>query len=280
MTASPNVQTILITGASSGIGKASATLFADRGWNVVATMRNPDDGAGLADRDNVVVTALDLLDSGSIDAAVALGLERFGTIDVLLNNAGYGAYGPLEATPPETLRRQFDVNVFGLVATMRAVLPAMRTQRSGVIVNVSSVGGRMAFPLGSLYHGSKWAVEGLSEAVHYELSTLGIRVKIVEPGGVNTNFSGRSFVFTHDPELEDYQPLVDMATAAIRDAQQGGSQEPEDVAEVIFTAATDGTTQAALHLRRRCPCAASKSLPPRPGRAVRRWHARSVRPLT
>ncbi len=236
-------QTIFITGASSGIGKASAALFADRGWNVVATMRNPDDGADLAGRDNVFVTALDLLDSDSITAAVAAGLERFGSIDVLLNNAGYGAYGPLEATPIEVLRRQFDVNVFGLAETIQAVLPSMRAQRSGVIINISSVGGRMAFPLGSLYHGSKWAVEGLSEALHFELGTLGIHVKIVEPGGVNTDFGGRSFVFTHDAELADYQPLVDMAAAAMADDNTEGNQDPEEVAEVIFTAATNGTRQ-------------------------------------
>ncbi len=236
-------QTVLITGASSGIGKASATLFADRGWNVVATMRNPEDGADLAGRDNVLVTRLDLLDSESIGAAVAAGLERFGAIDVLLNNAGYGAYGPLEATPMEVIRRQFDVNLFGLVETIQTVLPAMRAQRSGVIVNVSSVGGRMTYPLGTLYHGSKWAVEGLSEALHYELATLGIRVKIVEPGGVNTDFGGRSFVFTHDAELPDYQPLVDMAAAAMQEGSASGNQAPEEVAEVIFTAATDDTMQ-------------------------------------
>ena len=236
-------QTILITGASSGIGKASATLFADRGWNVVATMRTPDDGDDLANRDNVLVTALDLLDSVSITTAVAAGLERFGAIDVLLNNAGYGAYGPLEATPMAVLRRQFDVNLFGLVETIQAVLPSMRAQRSGVIVNISSVGGRMTFPLGSLYHGSKWAVEGLSEALHFELGALGIRVKLVEPGGVRTDFGGRSFVFTHDPELADYQPLVDMAAAALEEEASDDSQEPEEVAEVIFTAATDGSRQ-------------------------------------
>jgi NAD(P)-dependent dehydrogenase (short-subunit alcohol dehydrogenase family) len=236
-------QTILITGASSGIGKASATLFADRGWNVVATMRNPNDGADLTQRSDVLVTRLDLLDSDSIEAAVAAGLDRFGTIDVLLNNAGYGAYGPLEATPMPVLRRQFDVNLFGLVETIQAVLPAMRAQHSGVIVNVSSVGGRITYPLGSLYHGSKWAVEGLSEALHYELAAVGIRVKLVEPGGVNTDFGGRSFVFTHDPELPDYQPLVDAAAAALEAGTPSGSQEPEEVAEVIFTAATDGTTQ-------------------------------------
>ncbi len=236
-------QTVLITGASSGIGKASATLFADRGWNVVATMRNPDDGSDLVSHDKVLVTRLDLLDSDSIDEAVAAGLERFGTIDVLLNNAGYGAYGPLEATPMSVIRRQFDVNVFGLVETIQAVLPAMRAQRSGVIVNISSVGGRITYPLGTLYHGSKWAVEGLSEALHYELSTLGIRVKLVEPGGVNTDFGGRSFVFTHDPELADYQPLVDMAAAAMDEGTPSGSQEPAEVAEVIFAAATDDSMQ-------------------------------------
>ena len=236
-------RTVLITGASSGIGKATAALFADRGWNVVATMRNPHDGIDLASRDDVLVAALDVVDGASIEAAVNAATERFGTIDVLVNNAGYGAYGPLEATPIETLRRQFDVNVFGLVETIQAVLPTMRAQRSGVIINISSVGGRMAFPLGAPYHGSKWAVEGLSEAVHFELATLGIRVKLVEPGGVNTDFAGRSFVFTHDPELGDYQPLVDMATAAIDDAEEGGDQEPEEVAEVIFSAATDGTAQ-------------------------------------
>ncbi len=236
-------KTILITGASSGIGKATAALFADRGWNVIATMRNPDDGADLAVLDNLLVTALDVLDSVSIQAAVAAGLERFGAIDVLVNNAGYGAYGPLEATPMSAIRRQFDVNVFGLIETIQAVLPTMREQRSGVIINISSIGGRMAYPLGTLYHGSKWAVEGLSEALHFELSTLGVSLKLVEPGGVNTDFGGRSFAFTHDPDLTDYQPLVDMATAAIAEGTGNGNQEPGEVAEVIFGAATDETTQ-------------------------------------
>ncbi|MBT8215902.1 MAG: SDR family oxidoreductase [Acidimicrobiia bacterium] len=236
-------QTILITGASSGIGKAAAKLFADRGWNVAATMRNPDDGADFADLDNVLVARLDLLDSDSIQSAVAAAQERFGRIDVLLNNAGYGAYGPLEATPMEVLRRQFDVNLFGLVETIQAVLPVMRAQRSGTIVNVSSVGGRITYPLGSLYHGSKWAVEGLSEAMHYELAPLGIRVKLVEPGGVNTDFGGRSFVFTQNPELTDYQPLVDAAIAAMETGTPSGNQEPEEVAEVILIAATDDTMQ-------------------------------------
>ncbi len=236
-------KTILITGASSGIGKATTTLFADKGWNVVATMRNPADGGDIADRDNVLVAPLDLLDSESITSAVGAGVEHFGTIDVLVNNAGYGAYGPLEATPIDTVRRQFDVNVFGLIETMQAVLPIMRSQRSGVIINISSIGGRMAYPLGALYHGSKWAVEGLSEAAHFELAVLGVRLKLVEPGGVNTDFGGRSFVFTQDPDLTEYQPLVDAAVAALESPDRSGNQEPGDVAEVIYAAATDGTAQ-------------------------------------
>ncbi len=233
--------TVFITGASSGIGRATAQLFAQRGWNVVATMRKPADGADLGPSERVLVTRLDLVDQPSIGAAVQAAVERFGAIDVLVNNAGYGAYGPLEATPMSVLRRQFDVNVFGLVATTRAVLPHMRSQKRGVVVNVSSVGGRVAYPLGSLYHGSKWAVEGLSEALHFELRPLGIGVKLVEPGGVKTDFGGRSFVFTHDPALTDYQPLVDAAVEGMQAGTPSGSQEPEEVAEVIFGAATDGT---------------------------------------
>ena len=238
-------RTVLVTGASSGIGRATAALFAREGWNVAATMRNPDDGAALADLERVQVSHLDLLDSDTIRRAVDAALETFGSIDVLVNNAGYGAYGPLEATPMSVVRRQFDVNVFGLIEMMKAVLPGMRERRSGVIVNVSSVGGRIAYPLGTLYHGSKWAVEGLSEAVHYELAQFGVQVKIVEPGGVNTDFGGRSFVFTQDPSLTDYQPLVDAAVAAMQvgDSTPSGNQEPSDVAAVILTAATDGTSQ-------------------------------------
>jgi NAD(P)-dependent dehydrogenase (short-subunit alcohol dehydrogenase family) len=234
-------QTILITGASSGIGKTTAGLFADRGWNVVATMRKPGDGAELASRSNVLVTQLDLLEPASIGGAVDAGVERFSGIDVLLNNAGYGAYGPLEATSMDVIRRQFEVNVFGLIETIKAVLPGMRTRHAGTIVNVASAGGRVTYPFGTLYHGSKWAVEGLSEALHYELSPLGIRVKIIEPGGVRTDFSGRSFVFSNDPELSEYQPLVEGFLAMSESPT--GQLEPDAVAEAIWGAVTDGTPQ-------------------------------------
>lgn len=236
-------QTLFLTGASSGIGKATAIWFAERGWNVVATMRNPDDGAALA-ADNVLVVPMDVLDEDAIHEAVAAALARFGRIDALVNNAGYGAYGPLEATPMATVRRQFDVNVHGLIATTRAVLPAMREAKRGVIVNISSVGGRMCYPFGALYHGSKWAVEGLSEALHFELIPLGIRVKLVEPGGVATDFAGRSFVFTNDPAIAEYQPMAQALMAAMAaSAGDASLQQPAEVAEVIWQAVHDASAR-------------------------------------
>lgn len=233
-------KTVFITGASSGIGKATAIKFKEEGWNVIATMRNVEDGVELQG-DNVLVTQLDLLNSETIQSSVSQAIEKFGTVDVLINNAGYGAYGPLEATPMSVLRRQFDVNLFGLVETIKEVLPHMRKNKGGTIVNVSSIGGRMAFPFGSLYHGSKWAVEGLSEALHFEVCLFGGRVKIVEPGGVNTDFGGRSFVFSNDESLEEYQPLVNAFTDAMANMDTSGNQNPEDVAEIIWEASTDGT---------------------------------------
>ncbi|MEL7475338.1 MAG: SDR family oxidoreductase, partial [Cyanobacteria bacterium J06555_12] len=234
--------TILITGASSGIGHETAKLFQEKGWNVIATMRRPKSEEELTQLDNILVTRLDVTDEVSIKSAVEAGIERFGKIDVLLNNAGYGAYGPLEATPMEKIRRQFDTNVIGLLATIKAVLPHFRANKSGTIVNISSIGGKMTFPLGTLYHGTKFAVEGLSEALHYELEPMGVKMKIIEPGMINTDFSGRSFDFTNDESMEEYQPVVQGLFNAWGDTRGTGS-EPIVVAQVIYDAVTDGTPQ-------------------------------------
>lgn len=235
-------KTILITGASSGIGRATARRFQAAGWNVIATMRAPERETELTRLDGVLVTRLDVLDVPSIATAVEAGLARFGRIDALLNNAGYGAYGPLEATPLEKVRRQFDVNVLGLIATTQAVLPHFRQNRAGCIINISSIGGRITFPLGTLYHGTKFAVEGLSESLHYELEGLGIQVKIVEPGMIKTDFAGRSFDFSNDESLVEYQGVVQALLAALGPMTEMASP-PELVADVIFTAATDGTSR-------------------------------------
>lgn len=231
-------KTVLITGTSSGLGRAAARLFQSKGWNVVATMRNPAAETELTSLERVLVTRLDVEDARSIAPAIEAGIARFGAIDVLMNNAGFGAFGPLEATPIETIRRQFEVNVFGVLQTMRAILPHFRARRAGTIVNVSSTSGRMTLPFGSLYHGSKYAVEGITEALQYELSPLGIRVKLVEPGAIRTDFAGRSISFNNQPEIPEYQPLLGSAMNTYGGLMGAGS-EPELIAEQILGAAED-----------------------------------------
>ncbi|MFV1601894.1 MULTISPECIES: SDR family oxidoreductase [unclassified Phaeobacter] len=232
------MKTILITGASSGIGEATARHFQAQGWNVIATMRSPDSTGELAALDNVHLARLDVTDPASIAVAVKQGIERFGRIDVLLNNAGYGAYGALEAFSMERIRRQFDTNVIGLLEVTKSVLPHMRENRSGTIINISSIGGQITFPLGTLYHGTKFAVEGLSEALHYELEPLGIRVRIVEPGMIRTNFGGSSFDFALDDSLPDYAPTAE-AMGRVFSRLASSPSAPATVAEVIWEAAND-----------------------------------------
>ena len=235
-------KTILITGASSGIGKETAKLFHDKGWNVIATMRNPQSETELTQLQDVYVTRLDVLDLQSIENAVAGGIQKFGKIDVLLNNAGYGAYGPLESFSREKIVRQFNTNVIGLLDVTKAVLPHFRQNKSGIIINVSSIGGKVTFPLGTLYHGTKFAVEGISEALHYEVEQFGGQVKIIEPGAIATDFAGRSFDFNNDESLTEYQGIVAKLFAAMP-AMLANESPASLVAGVIYEAATDGTDQ-------------------------------------
>jgi NAD(P)-dependent dehydrogenase (short-subunit alcohol dehydrogenase family) len=177
---------------------------------------------------------LDVTDEASIAAAVASATARFGTIDVLVNNAGYGLFGPLEGMSAEQLEAQFQTNVFGMVAVIRQVVPLMRQQRSGTIINLSSVGGRVASPFAAAYHATKYAVEGLSESLRFELRQHGIRVKVVEPGHIKTGFM-RSLTWTTHDAYE--APLKNwMAWVAQSDDK---APSPEGVAHVIFKAAND-----------------------------------------
>jgi NAD(P)-dependent dehydrogenase (short-subunit alcohol dehydrogenase family) len=236
--------TILITGSSTGIGRATAKHFQANGWNVIATMRKPENEAELNQLDNVLVTRLDVQDQDSISSAIAAGIEKFGKIDVLLNNAGYGLMGSFESIPRESIQRQYEVNVFGLFDVTRSILPHFRDNKSGVIMNVSSVGGRITFPLISPYHSTKWAVEGFSESLQYELAPLGIKVKLIEPGGVATDFGGRSLDFQHDQSLTDYNEMVGKVMAAFQDPERNASMSTaEYAAEKIYHAATDGSDQ-------------------------------------
>lgn len=231
--------TILITGASSGIGKATALHFQQQGWNVIATMRSPEKETQLTALPNIHVEKLDVQDVDSIQQAVQNGIAKFGRIDALLNNAGYGAYGPLETFPRENIVKQFNTNVIGLMDVTRAIIPHFRENKSGVIVNISSIGGQMTFPLGALYHGTKFAVEGISESLHYEMAAIGVKVKIVEPGFIATDFGSRSFDFQAG-NVADYQPIINALMKQWQDPNNTVSP-PSLVAEVIYTAVTDGT---------------------------------------
>lgn len=237
--------TILITGCSSGFGRATAELFAARGWNVVATMRNLDDAGELGHRPNVLATALDVQDQESIAHAIDAAVGRFGRIDALVNNAGFGLFGVFESTSDDKVREQFEVNLFGAMAVTRAVLPHMRRRRAGTIVNVSSGAGVFGLPMLSLYCASKFALEGFSEALSYELAALGITVKIVEPGGVlETGFGARSGREAGVTEpIADYADFGAAAARVFEGLRQQRLSSTEDVAEVIFGAVTDASPQ-------------------------------------
>jgi len=228
-------KTVLITGAAAGIGQATAHAFRQRGWQVAATMRRPQ----VSDQANVIHPYLDVLEPESITAAVKQTLDTFGPIDVVVNNAGYGLVGPFEATTPEQVEQQFGTNVLGLMAVTRAVLPSMRQRRQGCIVNISSIGGRLTLPLFSLYHSSKWAVEGFSESLQYELRAFNIRVKLIEPGPIQTEFYGRSADFGDTSQWPDYDALMQRVSPRLKQMGSDGSP-PEVTAEVIYRAATDG----------------------------------------
>jgi short-subunit dehydrogenase len=234
--------TILITGASSGFGKQTAKLFHEKGWNVIATMRSPGKEQELDKLDNVLLLYLDVQNINSITKAVEAGIEKFGKIDALVNNAGYGLMGVFESATREQIQNQFEVNVFGMMSMTQAVLPNMRANGEGVIVNLSSFGGIIGLPFTSLYASSKFAVEGFSEAVSHELFKFNIKVKIVEPGGVHTNFRNGLDVIKN--QIDTYNPL--MAGFFERYGQPTlhlDKASAEDVAETIYTAVTDQKTQ-------------------------------------
>ena len=234
-------KTILITGTSSGIGKATAIYFQQKGWNVIATMRSPEKDTELKELENVLLEKLDVLDLESINQAIQNGIEKFGKIDALVNNAGYGAYGPLESFPRENIIKQFNTNVIGLMDVTKAIIPHFRANKDGVIVNISSIGGQMTFALGSLYHGTKFAVEGISESLHYEMKEIGVKVKIVEPGMIATDFRGRSFDFQAG-EIADYQPIIGALMKQWQNPDNSSSAASL-VADVIYTAVSDDSEQ-------------------------------------
>jgi NAD(P)-dependent dehydrogenase (short-subunit alcohol dehydrogenase family) len=184
-----SIKTALITGASSGIGEATALQLAELGYTVYAGARRVERMSDLADR-GIRTRVLDVTDDATMVALVEAIVSETGRIDVLVNNAGYGLYGALEDVPIEEARRQFEVNLFGLARLTQLVLPQMRAQRDGYVVNVSSMGGKIWEPLGSWYHASKFAVEGLSDSLRVEVAAFGIKVVIIQPGTIRSEWSG------------------------------------------------------------------------------------------
>ena len=233
-------KTILITGASSGFGKETAKLFQKNGWNVIATMRSPEKEQDLNELENVLVTKLDVQDSESINNAIKEGIEKFGSIDVLLNNAGYGLMGVFESVTKDQIQTQYAVNVFGLMNVTQAVLPFLRDNGQGTIINISSFGGITALPFGSLYNSSKFAVEGFSESLSHELLPLNIAVKIIEPGSVSTNFFKGIEMIKN--EIPAYGPLLGAFFGRYaKTTEHMAKAVAEDVAATIYQAATDQT---------------------------------------
>lgn len=208
--------TWFITGTSTGFGRAFAEYALDRGHNVVATARKPESLAALVARapDRVLALKLDVTVAADATAAIAAAVARFGRIDVLINNAGYAVFGALEEMPASEWRRQFDTNFFGAIEVTRAALPTLRAQRGGAIVNIGSVVGQLAYPGLGAYSASKFALEGMSEALAAELAPLGIKVLIVEPGLFRTEVSaGKSErlapIADYDAAIVPMQGVVD-----------------------------------------------------------------------
>ena len=235
-----NQEAIFITGSSSGLGRATAKLFALKGWKVIATMRSPGKETELDKLAGVVLLPLDVTDPKQIKETVDRAVTM-GGVDVVFNNAGYGMAGPLEGLRDDQIVRMVETNMMGAIRTTKAFLPYFREKRSGLFINTTSIGGLITVPFNSLYHATKWALEGWSESMAFELKQLGIGLKIVEPGGMKTDFFSRSF---DTGRHQAYDTLVDRVMSVITDPKQMETySSPAQIAEVVYEAATDGKDQ-------------------------------------
>ena len=237
-------KTVLITGCSSGIGRITAEIFHRKGWGVYATARNPEDVSGLADK-GMKTPALDVTDDEQVHEVVNEMIEKEGRVDALVNNAGYGQFGAIEEVPVERVEHQFDVNVYGPHRLVRAVLPWMREQGDGTIVNVSSIAGQMSAPGMGVYSGSKHALEAMTDALRAEVDGFGLDAVLVEPGPVKTSFNERV-----DSELDGiertgaYEDLYDAVEEFEEDAESRLGVGPEKVARTIYKAASSEDPKA------------------------------------
>jgi len=231
----------LITGSSSGIGLATSLYLARRGYTVWATMRNLEKASELrkiieSERLPIELAQLDVCDDSSVKEAVAQILQKSGRIDVLVNNAGYGLRGAIEEVSLDEWKRQFETNFFGVIRVTQAVLPQMRAQRSGAIVNISSVLGRMAIPFSGPYTASKFALEGLTETLRYELAPWNIKVVLIEPGFIATNFQQNAQLAQAAQSQDSPYALFKQASGRRVQRNIYRAAPPERVAETIYRA--------------------------------------------
>jgi NAD(P)-dependent dehydrogenase (short-subunit alcohol dehydrogenase family) len=238
-------RTVLVTGASAGVGKSCVDVFSSEGWNAVAATRHPERLSQYECLPQVLAVGMDVTDDNSINNALRVAVEAFGGIDVVVNNAGYGHVGLLEATPMSAIKELFDVNLFGCMRVCRAILPHFRAREGGVIVNVSSGAGILGVPMANAYSSSKFAIEGFSEAFSHEAFSQGVLVKIVEPGGIlGTNFAVNTKVASGSATVKvAYASFMARAHQTFSAMRSSASASSDAVAQVIYRAATDGSDQ-------------------------------------
>jgi len=229
-------KTIFITGASSGLGKATAKLFQSKGWDVIATMRSPERETELSKLEHVTLLEMDVTKPEQI-AEVVKKVIAAHDVDIVFNNAGYGLVGALEAVSDEQIVRQLDTNLLGVIRVTKAFVPYFREKKAGLFLTTTSIGGLLTFPLDSLYHATKWALEGWSESLSYELGLHNIGIKTIAPGGIKTDFAGASLDVAQHPAYEQ-------AMGKLFDLMDPKNFEPvEWIADVVYEAATDGKKQ-------------------------------------
>lgn len=233
-----NMKTVLITGSASGIGKETALLFANKGWNTIATVKNPDNSEELTAIQNIHVYQMDVRDKQSIESCINRVIQKFGKIDVIVNNAGIYTINPLEVTPDETIKNIINTNISGVINVTKALLPHFRENKAGIVINISSIAGRATFPFQSVYHTSKWAIEGFSEGLYYELEPLNIKVKIVEPGVVKTNIYNSVMQLKLDDYPQEYHQNFKNGHSSLMNNLKKG-YEPILDAQTIYKAVTD-----------------------------------------
>ena len=239
----------LITGCSTGFGRELARLILARGWNAVVTARNIDQIKDIAEgyESSALLLSLDVNNKTQVGEAISKAEEKFGRIDVLVNNAGYGYLSSIEEGEEEKIRAQFDTNFFGLVNMIQAVLPGMRKNRSGHIINFSSIGGLVGFAATGFYHATKFAVEGLSESLAREVAPMGIKVLLVEPGPFRTDWAGRSII--HTPvNIQDYNETVGERMKASKERSGKQQGDPVRGCEAVIKAVESGTPYLRLLL--------------------------------